>query len=206
MVYSISGFRDVSGKFVVMRAARKILQRPRRLGVGLCFEEADLRNDLAECAMRLFESIGYFGVFEIEFIVSGGRALLIDFNGRLYNQVAFDIARGVDLPAIAYAAAIGNQPEMARLVSTSATRIERGGLVFCDQLGLAITMITKRALGKLSFNETNHWRRWRETHSGQVVDAVNDSADPLPAFINAAQQFLKAVRHPRAFIWQAGLE
>jgi hypothetical protein len=67
-------------------------------------------------------------------------------------------------------------------------------------------MITKRALGKLSFNETNHWRRWRETHSGQVVDAVNDSADPLPAFINAAQQFLKAVRHPRAFIWQAGLE
>ena len=34
-IYSLSGFRDKSGQHVAMLGARKVLQRPRRLGVGL---------------------------------------------------------------------------------------------------------------------------------------------------------------------------
>ena len=102
-IYSLSGFRDMSGSHIVMRAALKILQQPRHLGIGLCFEEAEVIPDLAQQTIRLCERIGYYGAFELEFIVAQGRMLLIDFNGRFYNQLAFDIARGMDWPRLVYA-------------------------------------------------------------------------------------------------------
>ena len=43
----------------------------------------------------------------MEFIIAGRKRMLIDFNGRFYGQMALDIVRGMDLPALAYAAAIG---------------------------------------------------------------------------------------------------
>ena len=205
IVFSLSGFRDVTGRLVSMRGTHKVLQRPRRLGVGLCFEEAKIPPELAESAVRLCESIGYYGIFEIEFILSAGRALLIDFNGRFYNQIAFDIARGMDLPAIAYAAATGNTQELERLVSDAATRTETGEIVYCDRFGLAVTIFAQRAFGTMSPDEANHWRQWRKAHRGKIVDSVYDAADPLPAFVAVARQVLNAVRHPRSFVRQTGL-
>ena len=46
-IYSLSGFRDMSGSHIVMQAALKILQQPRHLGIGLCFEEAEVIPDIA---------------------------------------------------------------------------------------------------------------------------------------------------------------
>lgn len=204
-VYSLSGFRDASGALVCMRGARKVLQRPRRLGVGLCFEEAEVPADLAERAVRLCESIGYYGVFEMEFILSGGRELLIDFNGRFYNQIAFEVARGMDLPAIAYAAATNDRQELERLVFAASTQNKFGGMVFCDRFGLAIAIASQRAFGTMASDEVNYWQQWRRVHIGRVVAPVYDAADPLPAFIDTARQLVRALRHPRAFIRQAGL-
>jgi hypothetical protein len=36
-VYSLSGFREKIGGGVIMRAARKIVQQPPAVGIGLCF-------------------------------------------------------------------------------------------------------------------------------------------------------------------------
>ena len=106
-IYNLAGFIDRTGEHVVMRASRKILQRPRRLGIGLCFESAPLHAALADGVMRLCRELGYFGIFEIEMIESDGRFLLIDFNPRPYSQMAFEIARGVPLPYLAYLDATG---------------------------------------------------------------------------------------------------
>ena len=57
-----------------MRAARKIVQQPRNIGVGLCFEPALVDPHLADQAKRLCERIGYYGVFEIEFLLVEGKA------------------------------------------------------------------------------------------------------------------------------------
>jgi D-aspartate ligase len=62
-IYSLSGFRDMSGSHVVMQAALKILQQPRHLGIGLCFEETEVIPDLAQQTIRLCERIGYYGAF-----------------------------------------------------------------------------------------------------------------------------------------------
>src|SRR5262249_39724065 len=108
-VYTLSGFRETIGGGVIIRAARKILQQPRCIGTGLCFEPALVDPLLADRTKRLCERIGYYGVFELEFILAEGKAMLIDFNGRFYHQIAFDVARGMELPALAYAAATRNQ-------------------------------------------------------------------------------------------------
>lgn len=201
-IYSLSGFRDISGKHVVLRAAQKILQRPRQLGIGLCFEEADVIPELAERTVQLCERIGYYGAFELEFIISGGRPLLIDFNGRFYNQLAFDIARGMDLPRLVYAAATRQQEELERLISTVSRSDDCKGLIFCNRFGLSLTLAAQRALGKMSTEEANRWREWSKACDGRMVDAIRDADDPLPALFDVACQVFQSVRHPRAFARQ----
>lgn len=136
-VYSLSGFRDISGAHIVMLGARKVLQFPRRLGVGICFEEVEVDPALGERAARLCEHIGYYGAFELEFIMCDGQALLIDFNGRFYNQLAFDMARGLDQAGLVYAGALGNEEEVARQVSAARARggDRRDGILQSTRVG-----------------------------------------------------------------------
>ncbi len=63
-IYSISGFVDETGELSAFRAARKILQRPRALGVGLCFEPAETNARLAARLLALCRHLGYYGAFE----------------------------------------------------------------------------------------------------------------------------------------------
>jgi hypothetical protein len=81
-----------------MRAARKALPWPRRLGLGLCYEHAEVDPDAASKGLALCRRIGYHGAFEAELIRRAGGLLLIDFNPRFYGQMSFDIARGSPLP------------------------------------------------------------------------------------------------------------
>ena len=47
-IFSLSGFVDRTGELFVARGAVKVLQRPRKLGIGLCFEEVPVDPELAE--------------------------------------------------------------------------------------------------------------------------------------------------------------
>jgi len=111
----------------------------------------------------------------------------------------------MDLPAIAYAAATNDRQELERLVFAASTQNKFGGMVFCDRFGLAIAIASQRAFGTMASDEVNYWQQWRRVHIGRVVAPVYDAADPLPAFIDTARQLVRALRHPRAFIRQAGL-
>jgi D-aspartate ligase len=113
-VYSLSGFRDQSGR-TIFRAARKTLQIPLRTGTGICFEPVAMERELAERTELLCERIGYYGVFELEFIRGDQDFMLIDFNGRFYGQMAYDIGRGMDLPRLAYEAATGGTSDFERV-------------------------------------------------------------------------------------------
>jgi predicted ATP-grasp superfamily ATP-dependent carboligase len=204
-IYSLAGFRDASGEHVAMLGANKVLQRPRRLGVGLCFEGAPVDPDLAARVTRLCERIGYYGVFELEFIRCGGRSLLIDLNARFYNQIVFDIARGMDLPRMAYAAATGKDDEVARLVTGVRGDAEKISMAFCNGIGFEVTIGMQRIFGAMTRREAETWHRWRSDPKRKVVDAVADDDDPMPFACDVAQQVWQCVRHPRAFVRQLGL-
>lgn len=205
-VYSLCGFREKIGGAVIMRAARKIVQQPRNIGVGLCFEPALVDPHLADQAKRLCERIGYYGVFEIEFLLVEGKAKLIDFNGRLYNQIAFDIHRGMELPTLAYAAATKNQAEVTRLMAHGNSGDHEHAAGFCNHFVLATLVKMQRILRKMSRKEAAHWLNWSRGSHGAIVDPVKDPTDPLPAFVDVARYLSRALKHPRAFVRQYGLE
>jgi predicted ATP-grasp superfamily ATP-dependent carboligase len=197
-IYNVAGFLDRSGRHVVVRASRKILQRPRRLGIGLCFESAPLDPALADGAVRLCRELGYFGIFEIELIESDGRFLLIDMNPRPYSQMAFEIARGVPLPYLAYLDATGQADALARAVAEAQTEPDRAATAYAHTLLLSL-VIAGQTLGRpLGGAAPEPWARWLADH--RLADAVFDRRDPVPALLDAAAHLEHFARHPRSFL------
>lgn len=201
-IYSVAGFIDAAGEGgVVALGAKKVLQRPRKLGIGLCFEEAALRPELVAALSALCRRVGYFGVFEAEFIDVDGRFLLIDFNPRFYSQMAFEIDRGLPLPLLAYEAALGRGDALRDTRSAVRARgTPARGQVYTHRFILELMTRAQRLAGKMSAAEARHWRRWCEAHRGRVSDAVVDRGDWLPAVVDVASTAYGYGRHPRAFM------
>jgi predicted ATP-grasp superfamily ATP-dependent carboligase len=205
-IYSLAGFRDHTGAHFVALGARKILQRPRRLGVGLCFEAAPVDPQLAAGVARLCERVGYYGVFETEFIQVGGRSLLIDMNPRFYGQLAFEVARGLPLPQLAYAAALGDDDEVARLVAQVPPPGAGTDLAYCNRFGLGVQLGAQRLFGSAARGDAAHWSSWLDAHEGRLVDAVADPTDAKPYAIAIAGQIYSHLRHPGVFIRHIALD
>jgi D-aspartate ligase len=198
-IYVLAAFLDRSGQHFAARSALKVFQCPRSLGVGLCFEDATLDPKLSDAVRRLALACGYFGLFQLEFIRLGERFLLIDFNPRFYNQLAYDIARGLLLPQMVYAAALDDAAEVARLVGQARTERNHNGLVFCNRFGLNVMLSTQRLAGRISADEASHWRSWRHDHQRTSIDPAIAPGDALPGVVDVASQLYGYFRHPRAF-------
>lgn len=194
-VYSICGYVQ-GGRILGTRSMRKVLQWPRRLGIGVCFEAAEVNHDLVQGLTRLAQRVGFNGIFEAEFIQDGERRLLIDFNPRFYNQMGFDIARGLPLPLLAYRAAIGDPLE--EVPPNPATN--GAGLVTAYAHGAALELMlsSQRVSGALSHAEWQQWRTWRD---GQHrIDAVVDPDDRMPAIFDKVNIARDVARHPLRFV------
>lgn len=198
-IHSVAGFADPGGKLFVARASRKVLQQPRRVGVGVCFEDAPLDPVESRGIAALCQTTGYFGVFEAEFIRVGDRRLLIDFNPRYYNQMGFEIARGLRLPLLVYAGARGDQGGLRREVREAQGRTDHGVRAWCHRFALSLMIAMQRLSGRMSADDVRHWREWSARHRDRTVDATFDREDILPALIDAGRHLKGALRHPRAF-------
>ncbi len=198
-VYSLSGFRDQSGR-TIFRAARKTLQIPLKTGTGICFEPAALEPEVAKQTELLCDRIGYYGAFELEFIRGDQDFMLIDFNGRFYGQMAYDIGRGMDLPRLAYEAATGGKSDFVRVFAESSESDEPDGVAYSYRLERNLTGRLRRILGPISEEERRQWQQWPKDKFRAVVDAVADPTDPMPGVFDALHYLARAMRHPRSFI------
>jgi D-aspartate ligase len=200
-VYGLSGFVDATGEHFVAIASRKVLQRPPKAGVGLCFEEAVVRPELAERLARLCRHVGFHGVFEAEFLEIEGRHLLIDFNPRFYGQMALDVDRGLDLPRLAYLDAMGDGPGVAELVAQARRNVAGSPpRVWCNSIHLRMHLALGRGSRAMSAREARRWRSWRQTHRGHVTDAVASEGDPGPALAEGVRTLWLLLLHPRALL------
>ncbi|HET6983410.1 MAG TPA: carbamoyl-phosphate synthase [Myxococcaceae bacterium] len=191
-VYSLAGFIDRGGELLGMRASRKIIQRPRGLGVGLLFEDAPLDPSVAEGLVRLCRRTGYFGVFEAEFVQVADRYHLIDFNPRYYGQMQFEISRGLPLPLLVHRAAMGDTAGLARLAASGGAPHQRG-MTFSFDFGLRMVSAMRGVLGRATDRDSGR-------PSGTArIDASADPEDPGPGWVHAMADVVAAVRHPRAF-------
>ncbi len=119
-VHSISGFIDRSGRMLASLGCVKVLQAS-HVGIGICFENATPEAGLVERIAALCKKVGYYGMFEAEYIRSEGRQLLIDFNPRYFGQMGFDIARGVPLAFMAHVSALGREDLAAAAAQNART-------------------------------------------------------------------------------------
>jgi D-aspartate ligase len=198
-IHSVAGFVDATGKLFVARASTKVLQQPRRVGVGVCFEDAPLDPVEAKGIAALCRSTGYFGVFEAEFIRVGDRRLLIDFNPRYYNQMGFEIARGLPMPLLVYAGARRDDRELERAVREAQAATDHGRTAWCHSFALGLMIAAQRLSGRMSADDARHWREWSAKHRDGLVEATFDPEDRVPALIDAGLHLKGALRHPRAF-------
>jgi predicted ATP-grasp superfamily ATP-dependent carboligase len=198
-IYNISAYVQC-GRIRGARASRKLLQQPRRLGTGVCFEEAPVLPDLLSGLERLVARLRFSGVFESEFIQTGNESVLIDFNPRFYNQMAFDIARGLPLPLLAYYEAIGDIGRFEQLCNSMADPAPSHGRVFVDLISLRVLLSMQRLSGALSRSEKQRWTDWYDSHRDRCTYALIDRSDPMPFWLATLQTTLRYARHPRNFV------
>jgi predicted ATP-grasp superfamily ATP-dependent carboligase len=198
-IFSVSGFVAEDGS-IVARAAMKVLQRPRKVGIGLCFEGRALEPVLVDKLSKLCTKIGYHGTFESEFIADGDKRLLIDFNPRFYSQMGFDVARGAPLPMLVWHAARGDKAALAAALATATAWKSTGQEVYCHKTMLDLVLGLQGLSGQMSRDDVRHWRRWYADHRATATDAVRDPDDKRPALVDAASWVQHFAKHPRSFV------
>jgi D-aspartate ligase len=196
-IYNISAYVR-HGHLVGARGARKLLQQPRRVGTGVCFQEAPVIPALAAGLDRLVSTVGFSGVFEAEFIDTEQGPVLIDFNPRFYNQMGFDIARGLPLPLLAYFDAIGRQCPVPDDSPSETDQVT--GRIYVDLFSLRLILFAQRWSRAVTGAESEKWRHWYQSNRHQCTYAVLDADDRVPAILAALQMLGRHARHPRHFV------
>lgn len=205
-IYNLAGFIDESGEVLAVRASRKVLQRPRRLGIGICFEAAEVKAGAVSLLAELCRRVGYYGVFEVEFVEDGDRLLLLDFNPRFYGEMAFELARGMPLASLAYLAALGRHDEVRRAAEACMRAPDGPARMYVHRFQLEVLLRAERLAGRMSRADARRWRERLAARNGEVVDAVMDRNDWRPALVEFASQLYSYARHPRAFLHQVVLD
>jgi D-aspartate ligase len=198
-IFSVSGFVTKSGE-LVSRAAMKVLQRPRKVGIGLCFEGRPTERWLADKLSALCKKVGYYGCFEAEFIADGARRLLIDFNPRFYSQMGFEIARGLPLPMLVWHAAHGDDTRVAAELARARDWRPSGDEAYCHKTMLDLLLTLQGLAGQMTRTDVKRWRAWYANHRDGVTDAVRDPDDQMPGLVDTAQWVQHFAKHPRSFV------
>lgn len=199
--YSLSGFIDRQGVVRSARASAKVFQLPVKVGVGVAFEGRPVRKELVAHVQNLAVATGYFGVFEVEFIhvKATNEYLLMDFNPRFYGQMHFEVSRGMHLPRMAYAAACGDEAQLASLCEASGRQLlthDANTQRYCNRWLFGLLLRTQRWGGRMSATDHGHWMAWMS--GPQVFDFVESPDDLAPQHAQKMAMLRHWMRHPRS--------
>jgi predicted ATP-grasp superfamily ATP-dependent carboligase len=201
-IYAISGFCDARHGLYVARATRKLLQWPRRAGIGICFEDAPLDGDLAARLRALCERTSFVGVFEAEFVTGDTAPLLIDFNPRFFGQMGFDVARGLPSPYLVYLAANDDVDLLRQEVERAAAwKPPAAPMFYVNGTTLTWTRALERLVGRApaQLSPALESASVSNGHVPPVVlDFTADHGDVWPGVIDGVRQITSALRHPRS--------
>jgi D-aspartate ligase len=111
-LYTVGSYVARDGQPLGVFSGRKLRQTPP--GIGTCrVGEAVWVQDVVDAALRLLDALDYFGLSQVEFKRDprDGKFKLMEINPRLWQWHGLAAACGVDLPRIAYADLVGENPE-----------------------------------------------------------------------------------------------
>jgi predicted ATP-grasp superfamily ATP-dependent carboligase len=130
--------------------------------------DADLDHRVA----RFLESVGWSGLFNLQFIAHGGDLHLIDLNPRPYHSLALAIAAGQNLPAIWVELLLGRNPQIPPYRVGARFRAEE------EDAQAMLTLLSRRDLQAV--------RRALRPHR-RTAHALLARGDPLPAIVAFAR-------------------
>src|SRR5260370_27467912 len=153
--------------------------RTRATSASGCCSSTPSRSPIwKQPTVRLCRSLGYVGVFQCEFIEHEGEHLLIDFNPRFYNYMAFDHARGLPQAYLAYLHALGANEELnAEIDRARQVPPHLENLVYCYHLGTWTQLLIERLFRRISADESKRWRGWHRAATG-LVDLARPTSCP----------------------------
>ena len=160
-VLSVTGFIDRTGKHFVTRYSRKVCNDLTPLGLECASKHYRRSVDF----QMPFNDLGYFGIFEIEFLWFDGAWLAIDFNPRLFHQIGLDIRRGMPLPLLACLDAGGETDTLQNAVKRPKEVSEQGDFVFCDRFLLRAILLKRSLTAQVSRKDRSYWRSWRKRYA-----------------------------------------
>lgn len=199
-VVSISGFIGRSADVFVTRRSTKILQRSRPVGVGVCYESRPADPALSLAVHRLCRELGYFGLFEVEFILHDGAWTVIDFNPRLFNQIGLDLRRGLPLPMLAYLDALGESDALRTLAAEAQDEGPAEQMVFCDSFTLHAILLAQALCMRARLKDLAYWRSWAKHNRAHMVRFAFDRSDPLPGIIHVLSELYLGFRAAPRFV------
>jgi D-aspartate ligase len=195
-VQSIAGFIDRTGDLFVTRRSIKVFQRTRPLGVGVCYESLPPDPLLSNAVYALCRELGYFGIFEVEFLSFGERPTVIDFNPRLYNQVGLDIGRGMPLPLLACLEALGDEVALRGAVENAQAENDNQKVLY-DRFTLRALLLLLAATSRISQEDLAYWRSWIKRNAPHAIDVAAQKGDPMPGVIHSLSETLLGLRSMR---------
>ncbi|WP_132317779.1 carbamoyl-phosphate synthase [Pseudobacteriovorax antillogorgiicola] len=195
---SIAGFVDETGKLTSFRSSYKVMQKPRKIGIGLCFESIEAPQYLIDQVFQLCQKMNYFGAFETEFIYKDQQYYLIDFNPRYYSQMQFEIAREMEIPRLVFYSACridsDLQQEINKARSWDNSQKYIYSIIWLFYLTISLSFLSLN----MSYREFRKWLSWANSRDSQYVDAYYAPDDRVPALVGMIQAFAGYLRHPRA--------
>jgi D-aspartate ligase len=195
-VHSVTGFIDRTGELFVTRRSTKVFLRSWPVGVGICYESLPPLPALSASVRRLCQEVGYFGVFEAEFLWFEGAWAIIDFNPRFFNQMGLDVKRGMPLPLLAWLDASGDEAGLRAAVARAQGLDGAEKSIFYDRFTLAAMLLAQSATSRLSSEERAYWRSWTKDNAANSADVAADRSDPMPGIVHALSEIylgLKAI-------------
>jgi predicted ATP-grasp superfamily ATP-dependent carboligase len=147
--------------------ARKVVQSPDDFGTG-CIVRSEPIPELFEPTLRLWRSLGYQGMAEVEYKRDSrtGRFLLIEMNTRHWDQHNLGRASGINLSLTAYRHLSGQQVVPVGASTRPATWIAEDALLFH----------TLRAMHRREFRLRRLWQQLARPH----VYGIFSWNDPWP--------------------------
>jgi len=186
-VVSISGCLGPDGDLWAIGGCRKLAQWPPGAGIGSLFEAIDPSPYVDITLAAVSATLGS-GIFELELLIDHdtGDCWPIDLNPRAYGQVALEIARGNDLPALWYRMATGIELRPLPQVSPQ-PEVWQSGLTYLPGAVMDIAAGPDRSTKLAAF---------RELMARPRVGSIYDRDDPKPA----RALVIDMLRHPGSII------
>jgi D-aspartate ligase len=186
-LFSFAGYFR-KGEPLAGLSVKRTRQLPRDFGRSSSFVEAVEVPELRKLASQLLRVIHYTGLAEVEFMwdVKRARFNLLEVNARLWAWHSLAVAAGIDLPYIAFADALGQNPTVGAM---------RQGVKW-------VRFLTDvRAAAQEILSGTLSLRQYLTSFHGPIAFSVFSPSDPMP-FI--AEPFLMLFDHLSRLASQRG--